>query len=59
MKAVDVLMKRLSENKIEDAEKLLIDLGHRHIKYGAKTEYVPVRIFIFMILNANIFKLWI
>ena len=44
MKAVDVLMKRLSENKIEDAEKLLIDLGHRHIKYGAKTEYVPVRI---------------
>ena len=43
MRSVDALLKRLSENKIEDAEKLLVDLGHRHIKYGAKTEHIPVK----------------
>jgi hypothetical protein len=44
MRSVDALMKRLSENRIEDAEKLLVDLGHRHIKYGAKIEHIPVKL---------------
>ena len=52
MRSVDALLKRLSENRIEDAEKLLVDLGHRHIKYGAKTEHIPVKLhFISIFLN--------
>ena len=44
MRAIDLVMKLLSENKIEDAEKLLVDIGHIHIKYGAKTEHIPVKL---------------
>lgn len=58
MRAIDLVMKLLSENKIEDAEKLLVDIGHIHIKYGAKTEHIPVKlhsISIFLNLKFNFY----
>ena len=48
MRAVDAVMLRLEDKKLEDAEKILFDLGRRHIEYGAKIEHIPVILFYFI-----------
>jgi hypothetical protein len=43
-RVVDSLVAKLNID-LEAAKKMLVDLGRRHIKYGAKVEYISVNIF--------------